>query len=549
MVKCLVVLQLVFVAATAHECIHEKIARTFPTIDLPPVEEEAQSEHVRQLQTAWRPMRIKVDFSNVPTTVSPVISEFFSKVIVPKVANYFTAMLNVTGPTIVPKLPSNVCGSYITVPSAYLTATTNTDFILFIRMNNETANYLAWATHCSRDGTTRRPNTGVVNINLRYVTVNHAAVEANFYTILHEVAHALVFSSGLYDYYPIGRANAITTQVVGTKTWTLIKSPGVLAEAKTYFGCSTILGVRLEDEGGSGSAGSHWEKNSMGNDFMTAIANGRPFVSRISYHLFNDVGWYKANFTNAEKFFWGQGRGCTFLSTPSATFPEFNVGSLLYSCTADFIAKSFSQVNPFSNGIKLWDYFGRQVCNNGDSDNFNWWFGTNVFESIGTNSRCFNIQYYTSSTATTFSKYASCLKSSCVSGKAVFQSGTTSYTCTSTGQTFRVSPNFAVVCPNAAEFCKFVGQRPASDCTGHGTYLTGGGCRCEYPFTGATCSTLGSCSMGESAALCALIKPPTLKALSALVQTSPAVPIIGIQFSSNSKFFEPVGISPASPTK
>ena len=32
------------------------------------------------------------------------------------------------------------------------------------------------------------------------------------------------------------------------------------AEGRRYFGCESLVGVQLEDQGGSGTAGSHWEK-------------------------------------------------------------------------------------------------------------------------------------------------------------------------------------------------------------------------------------------------------------------------------------------------
>ena len=38
-----------------------------------------------------------------------------------------------------------------------------------------------------------------------------------------------------------------------------INSPKVLEVAKKYFNCETIDGVELENYGGEGSAGFHWE--------------------------------------------------------------------------------------------------------------------------------------------------------------------------------------------------------------------------------------------------------------------------------------------------
>jgi proprotein convertase subtilisin/kexin type 5 len=51
---------------------------------------------------------------------------------------------------------------------------------------------------------------------------------------------------------------------------TKIVTPKVVATAKKYYNCPTVDGMELENEGGSGSRGSHWEKSILMNEFMTA---------------------------------------------------------------------------------------------------------------------------------------------------------------------------------------------------------------------------------------------------------------------------------------
>ena len=40
-----------------------------------------------------------------------------------------------------------------------------------------------------------------------------------------------------------------------------IATPNVLAAFRTYSGCTTVPGAPIEVKGGSGSAGSHWERS------------------------------------------------------------------------------------------------------------------------------------------------------------------------------------------------------------------------------------------------------------------------------------------------
>lgn len=42
----------------------------------------------------------------------------------------------------------------------------------------------------------------------------------------------------------------------------------MLTAVKTHFGCSTADGLELEEAGGTGTAGSHWEKRLVMNDYM-----------------------------------------------------------------------------------------------------------------------------------------------------------------------------------------------------------------------------------------------------------------------------------------
>lgn len=57
------------------------------------------------------------------------------------------------------------------------------------------------------------------------------------------------------------------------------------------FGCDTLDGVEVEDGGGPGSAGSHWEKRLLGYEVMTASASKRPALSMFTLALFEDSGW------------------------------------------------------------------------------------------------------------------------------------------------------------------------------------------------------------------------------------------------------------------
>ncbi len=77
--------------------------------------------------------------------------------------------------------------------------------------------------------------------------------------------HALGFTNALFSSFidPATRMELPLSRVqrqliVAGRQVTRVISPGVAREAQAQFGCSTLDGAQLEDEGGSGSANAHW---------------------------------------------------------------------------------------------------------------------------------------------------------------------------------------------------------------------------------------------------------------------------------------------------
>ena len=46
----------------------------------------------------------------------------------------------------------------------------------------------------------------------------------------------------------------------------MIVLPKVVKYAQEYFGCPTLTGLELENEGGAASKGSHWERRVVGDE-------------------------------------------------------------------------------------------------------------------------------------------------------------------------------------------------------------------------------------------------------------------------------------------
>ena len=149
-------------------------------------------------------------------------------------------------------------------------------------------------------------------------------------TIRHELLHALGFSASLYAFFrdengqprtprdeigkpPIDfdlrvRKWSENTIIKTTRPWkvrggflnktvNLMVTPRVLQEVRDHFGCPDLEGAELEDQGGDGTAITHWEKRIFQDEAMTGTVHTKdPAYSRLTFALLEDTGWYMPNY-------------------------------------------------------------------------------------------------------------------------------------------------------------------------------------------------------------------------------------------------------------
>ena len=74
-------------------------------------------------------------------------------------------------------------------------------------------------------------------------------------------------------------------------------------------------GLELEDEGGSGTAGSHWDRRVAEEDMMVGIITNLQGLSNFTMSLFEGTGWYKMNSREyAHHIQYGKNSGCSFIN-------------------------------------------------------------------------------------------------------------------------------------------------------------------------------------------------------------------------------------------
>mmetsp|Transcript_16966 Transcript_16966/g.42574 ORF Transcript_16966/g.42574 Transcript_16966/m.42574 type:complete len:401 (+) Transcript_16966:110-1312(+) len=149
--------------------------------------------------------------------------------------------------------------------------------------------------------------------------------------------HALFFSSDLMPLYIDANGDALGVDaVLATSqdgTHKLLKTPKVLSEASKLYGCeSGIAGVPLEDDGGAGTEGSHWEATVVRDDIMlgtTSSLQTRNF-GPLSYALMEDSGWYLPKWDTVRRINEASGAGCDFVNERCSEYHAANADAGLF---------------------------------------------------------------------------------------------------------------------------------------------------------------------------------------------------------------------------
>ena len=92
--------------------------------------------------------------------------------------------------------------------------------------------------------------------------------------------------------------------------------PELVEYAREYFGCPTLDGLELEDEGERGSKISHWERRIIEYDIMIAEVKYNVGITNFTRILLESSGWYRINHQLAHNNKWGYKSGCAFINQP-----------------------------------------------------------------------------------------------------------------------------------------------------------------------------------------------------------------------------------------
>jgi len=462
------------------------------------VEEDFLSNSGRVLATtdAYPKLRITSDYSALVEGTT-TFKNYVKTQLFPPVLDYFRAALAIKQPVTTPiKLStSTICG--FNTPSALKTGVT-TDFYVLVSSTSDEANWVASAGACFLSSSTKRPLIAKMMFNLVYTEAAAGDVlthERNMYLTMHEMMHALGFTGSSFKNFIDDNGDPLTghikTVLLNGVARTVLDVEPLTSKLRNHYGCSTLAGAFMEDDGGAGTEGSHFERRQFLYDTMTSgVIDGRR-ITEFDLAVLEGSGWYMPNYTYAEPFYFGKGEGCNFLykncSSSTFNYDDFCTGSGR-GCSpvgrGGGICASDSRSDDCRYNIPNVDFDCESAAAE-DNARFPSW------EAYGrtAGSKCFegNLSTLARSSYTTF-----CFKYVC-SGSGLTTSlqiviGTTKVTCPREGP-LKLSGYYGQInCPDPLAFCGTVGKKYCPrGCLGRGTCVNNA-CVCKTGYTGVDCA-------------------------------------------------------------
>ncbi|XP_057516863.1 uncharacterized protein LOC130798035 [Amaranthus tricolor] len=248
------------------------------------------------------------------------------------------------------------------------------DLVLLITTRPTTGNTLAWAVACERDQW-GRAIAGHVNVAPRHLTAEAETLLSA--TLIHEVMHVLGFDPHAFAHFRDERKRRraqVIKQSMDEKLGRMVTRvvlPRVIMHARYHYGAfsENFTGLELEDGGGRGTSGSHWEKRLLMNEIMTGSVDTRSVVSTMTLALLEDSGWYKANYSMAERLEWGRSQGTEFVTLPCNQWKgAYHCNNTqLSGCTYNREAEGYCPIISYNGDLPQWAQYFPQANKGGQS--------------------------------------------------------------------------------------------------------------------------------------------------------------------------------------
>ena len=250
------------------------------------------------------------------------------------------------------------------------------DLAIFGTLMNLPESTLATASAQLYQPNDGQPYLGIVKIN-KNIDYSKPNSQIYFESILvHEFTHILGFSHHFFSNYLKQIEYKVDEDGINR---IYLTSPKLLEVAKKYYACDTLEGVELENQGGNGTAGSHWEARILLGEYMNGYAyTEEQVISEFTLAVLEDLGYYKPNYYTGGLMRFGKNKGCDFLKNKCVDIstkeinPKFenefydsiSVGAIESSCTSGRQSRAYHAWYAAEEGEeipKFYQYFGPNI--------------------------------------------------------------------------------------------------------------------------------------------------------------------------------------------
>jgi hypothetical protein len=481
-----------------HECDHDSIEQNPELLD---IEEDTSifGDEGRVLASVPN-MRLYFHYDEVKKSAPASYAAYIQNELMPPIRDYYNAALKVKSPVVgnlkLGSSVSKICE--ISTPSVLKNGVA-ADFFIYLDTQAVSGTQIAATKYCYLASGTKRPLIARTMINRNMLPNANGNVlihEKNMYVMMHETMHGLGFSGYQYPNFIDSAGKRLSGHIKSVKiagsTRSVLDVKPLTDRLRKHYGCSSLAGAVLENEGGSGTASSHFERKIFLYEQMASGSIHGRRVTELSLALLEGSGWYLPDYSYAEPYFYGQGQGCGFItgtcSSTSSQFDEFCTGTARGcaphgrgggKCSSDSIMDGCKFIRPDE------DY----DCENDDGEDNARLPELQVFGRAA-GSKCFtgDLNTRTSSNGRT----SFCFKYTCSgtgsSTQVEVQVGKNKLVCTKEGKKTISGYVGSIDCPDPQTFCNGPGKKYCPrNCMGRGTCVNNV-CKCNSGFKGVDCA-------------------------------------------------------------
>ena len=449
-------------------------------------------------------IRIHVDYSLLEESS---VKEYIQNELIPPVIDYFQAALKIKRPLKTPiKVPptqEEICGN--PTPQIFHATGALADLSLIITTSTVPNSTMVATAYTCRRVQSGRPAIGRLVFNTKGFLLpegNFLIHERNMNLAIHEIVHLLGFYPPSYKFFVDEKGNPRTDHfrtfhINGEKRKILDLEP-LTQRLRKHFGCPSIPGALLENDGGPGTRNVHFERRIFLYEIMTSGVLYGQRISEFTLALLEGTGWYVPDYSFAEPFPFGQGQGCDFYYGPAIqeTTDEFCVEEGEIGCSPTGRGKGRCSKDSKSDGYA---YFYPKLINDCESLTTKTFARLKEHEVFGkdSGSKCFG------GTLSLKKKEARstgfCFKYECrgqgLDTELEVSIGDTKVVCKEEGPLEVFGFKGYLDCPDPLAYCKTIGKQFCPrNCMGRGECVNEK-CVCKPGFSGKDCS-LGAARKG-----------------------------------------------------